>query len=64
MEYAREHKLFVSSEGSEVEQELFDMGAAIEASAVDPKAARYRHARIPIPLVGRRVRQAMSLSRP
>src|SRR5205085_6087146 len=36
MEYAREHKLFVSSEGSEVEQELFDIGAAIDASAVDP----------------------------
>jgi TldD protein len=36
MEYAREHKLFVSSEGSEVEQELYDVGAAIGASAVDP----------------------------
>ncbi len=36
MEYAREHKLFVNSEGSEVEQELYDVGAAIDASAVDP----------------------------
>ncbi|QBD79870.1 TldD/PmbA family protein [Ktedonosporobacter rubrisoli] len=36
MEYSRERKLFVSSEGSEIEQELFDTGAAIEASAVDP----------------------------
>ncbi len=35
MEYSREHKLFVSSEGSEVEQELYDVGAAIDASAVD-----------------------------
>ncbi|HVB21162.1 MAG TPA: TldD/PmbA family protein [Ktedonobacteraceae bacterium] len=39
MEYAREHKLFVSSEGSEVEQELFDTGAAIEASAVDAESS-------------------------
>lgn len=36
MEYSREHKLFMSSEGSEVEQELYDVGAAIDASAVDP----------------------------
>ena len=35
MEYAREHKFFASSEGSEVEQELFDTGAAISANAVD-----------------------------
>src|SRR5215831_11039239 len=35
MEYAREYKLFLSSEGSEVEQELYDVGAAIDASAVD-----------------------------
>jgi TldD protein len=39
MEYSREHKLFLSSEGSEVEQELFDTGAAIEASAVDPESS-------------------------
>jgi TldD protein len=39
MEYAREHKLFVSSEGSEVEQELYDLGAAIDASAVDPTSS-------------------------
>src|SRR5579884_1627479 len=39
MEYARERKLFVSSEGSEVEQELFDIGAAIDASAVDPTSS-------------------------
>jgi TldD protein len=39
MEYAREHKLFVSSEGSEVEQELYDVGAAIDASAVDPTSS-------------------------
>src|SRR5258708_40181730 len=35
MEHSRERKLFVSSEGSEVEQELFDIGAAIDATAVD-----------------------------
>lgn len=35
MQYAREHKFFVSSEGSEIEQELFETGAAISASAVD-----------------------------
>ncbi|HEX6481352.1 MAG TPA: TldD/PmbA family protein, partial [Ktedonobacteraceae bacterium] len=39
MEYSRERKLFVSSEGSEVEQELFDIGAAIDASAVDPTSS-------------------------
>ena len=39
MQYAREHKLFVSSEGSEVEQELYDVGAAIDASAVDPTSS-------------------------
>src|SRR6266699_4236766 len=39
MEYSREHKLFVSSEGSEVEQELYDVGAAIDASAVDPTSS-------------------------
>ena len=39
MEYSREQKLFVSSEGSEVEQELFDTGAAIAASAVDPESS-------------------------
>src|SRR5205823_12779199 len=38
MEYSRERKVFVSSEGSEVEQELFDTGAAISASAVDPSS--------------------------
>jgi TldD protein len=36
MEYSRERKLFMSSEGSAIEQELFDTGAAIDASAVDP----------------------------
>ena len=35
MEYSRERKLFLSSEGSEIEQELFDIGAGIDASAVD-----------------------------
>lgn len=39
MEYSREHKLFASSEGSEVEQELFDTGAAISANAVDPASS-------------------------
>ncbi len=39
MVYAREHKLFVSSEGSEVEQELYDAGAGISASAVDPASS-------------------------
>src|SRR5256884_3615013 len=39
MEYSREHKLFVSSEGTEVEQELFDVGAAIDATAVDPTSS-------------------------
>ncbi len=39
MQYAREHKLFVSSEGSEVEQDLYDVGAAIDASAVDPTSS-------------------------
>ncbi len=39
MEYAREHKIFMSSEGSEIEQELFDSGAAISASAVDPESS-------------------------
>src|SRR6266496_2945435 len=39
MEYSREHKLFASSEGSEVEQELYDVGAAIDASAVDPTSS-------------------------
>jgi TldD protein len=39
IEYAREHKLFMSTEGSEVEQELFDCGAAISASAVDPESS-------------------------
>jgi TldD protein len=36
MVYAREHKFFASSEGSEIEQELYDTGAGISASAVDP----------------------------
>lgn len=35
MGYSRERKFFASSEGSEIEQELFDAGAAISASAVD-----------------------------
>ncbi len=39
MEYSRERKVFVCSEGSEVEQELFDTGAAISASAVDPSSS-------------------------
>jgi TldD protein len=39
MEYSREYKLFLSSEGSEIEQELFDTGAAITASAVDPQSS-------------------------
>jgi TldD protein len=34
--YAREHKFFASSDGSEIEQELYDTGAGISASAVDP----------------------------
>jgi TldD protein len=34
--YARERKFFASSEGSEIEQELYDTGAGISASAVDP----------------------------
>jgi TldD protein len=39
MEYSREHKIFVSSEGSDIEQDLFDTGAAISASAVDPSSS-------------------------
>jgi TldD protein len=39
MGYSRERKLFVSSEGSEIEQELFDTGAAISANAVDPNGS-------------------------
>src|SRR5947209_1206317 len=39
MEYALERKLFASSEGSEIEQELTDIGAAISASAVDPTSS-------------------------
>src|SRR5579859_3343029 len=39
MEYSRERKFFVSSEGSEIEQELFDTGAAISANAVDPESS-------------------------
>jgi len=39
IEYSREHKVFVSSEGSEIEQELFDSGAAISASAVDAESS-------------------------
>ncbi len=39
MEYSRERKFFVNTEGSEIEQELFDTGAAIEASAVDPESS-------------------------
>jgi TldD protein len=35
MQYSRERKFFASSEGSEIEQVLFDTGAAIWASAVD-----------------------------
>ncbi|GCF11363.1 TldD/PmbA family protein [Dictyobacter arantiisoli] len=38
MEYSREHKYFASSEGSEIEQELYDTGAAISASAVDAQS--------------------------
>lgn len=34
MAYGREHKLFASSQGSVVEQVLFDTGAGIEASAM------------------------------
>jgi TldD protein len=36
MVYARERKFFASSDGSEIEQELYDTGAGISASAVDP----------------------------
>ncbi len=39
MEYSRERKFFVSSEGSEIEQELYDTGAGISASAVDPDSS-------------------------
>jgi TldD protein len=39
MEYSRERKLFMSSEGSEIEQELYDTGAAINANAVDPASS-------------------------
>jgi TldD protein len=39
MEYSREHKIFVSSEGSDIEQDLFDTGAAISASAVDTSSS-------------------------
>lgn len=38
MEYAREHKYFASSEGSEIEQELHEAGAGMSASAVDPES--------------------------
>ncbi len=39
IEYARERKFFASSEGSEIEQVLYDCGAAISASAVDPNSS-------------------------
>ena len=38
IEYARETKLFLSSEGSEVEQVLYDCGAAITATAVEEQS--------------------------
>jgi len=38
IEYAREFKLFLSSEGSEIEQELHEAGAGISASAVDAES--------------------------
>src|SRR5258708_19863306 len=39
MEFSRERKLFTSSEGGEVEQQLYDIGAAIDASGVDPTSS-------------------------
>lgn len=39
IEYSRERKFFASTEGSEIEQELFDTGAAISATAVDPASS-------------------------
>src|SRR5262249_53613833 len=38
LSYAIERKLFVNSEGSEIEQELREAGAGMSASAVDPQS--------------------------
>jgi len=38
LSYAVERKLFVNSEGSEIEQELREAGAGMSASAVDPES--------------------------
>ena len=64
MGYSREHKFFASSEGSEIEQELFDVGAAISASAVDAYSSEFRRVPIQTHLAVRQGQPAMSLLRP
>ena len=64
MEYAREHKIFVSSEGSEIEQELYDIGAAIDASAVDPTSSEIQTRSYPNLLAGKREPLDTNLSSP
>ncbi len=47
IEYARETKLFLSSEGSDVEQTLYDCGAAIVAIAVDEQSGEMQQRSYP-----------------
>lgn len=47
MEYSQEHKFFVSTEGSEIEQILYDTGAAISASAVDSESSEIQRRSYP-----------------
>jgi TldD protein len=47
MEYGRETKLFMSTEGSEVNQTLYDTGAAIVAIAVDPQSGEMQQRSYP-----------------
>ncbi len=47
MEYGRETKLFMSSEGSEINQTLYDSGAAIVAVAVDPESGEMQQRSYP-----------------
>jgi TldD protein len=47
IEYGREQKLFMSTEGSEVTQTLYDCGAAIVAIAVDPQSGEMQQRSYP-----------------
>jgi len=47
IEYARETKLFMSSEGSEINQVLYDCGAAISAVAVDEQSGEMQQRSYP-----------------